>query len=125
MYELILFGVLTVITLILVIIQRDDTFLYFMSVIGIVTLAFFIGQSTHMALFIASGLVSGLLLARIAHDELQVGVTWFVMLSAACFLLGIVGLMLAMPVYTITAAFMLLVCLPSLVRGYRKRKKRH
>jgi hypothetical protein len=113
-YELGIFFFIVGITSIVLFIEKDDTFIYFASLIGLVALAFYISQATYSGLFPISGFVSGLILASLARDELNIGKPWIVGLACVSAVGGVVSWILGEKILTQMSLYMICAIIPSL-----------
>lgn len=120
MYELLIGVVLLISTLIVVIINKDDTLVYFLGIIGFSVLGFYLGDFSSVFVVSLSGIAFGMLLRHLAHDELKTGRIWITSVVVISTIGIIVSLLFKEMVYLHTSIFLLLLCIPSLTRLPRK-----
>ena len=120
MYELLIGVVLLIATLVVVIINRDDTLVYFLGIIGFSVLGFYLGNFSSVFVVSLSGLAFGILLRHLAHDELKIGRMWIISVAVISAVGIIVSLLFKEMIYLHTSLFLLLLCIPSLTRLSRK-----
>ncbi len=113
-YELGIFFFLIGITSVVLLIEKDDTFIYFASLIGLAALAFYATNITYGWLFPLSGFVSGLILAHLARDELDIGKPWIVGLACVSAVWGVVSWILRETISAQMSLYMICAIIPSL-----------